>query len=211
MQEKLLKKPPPRYVYDILIATMNVTGFPKGLYTDDEMNPKFFDESPHNKIEIFQKTIEITKIVLNEQFEIKTTNICKYEYNSIVKGDEPEKTNFFLQAFYRAATTGKDQSKFITKYFEHRKKKKEETAKTDETKTEVKKTEISSKDPKKEVKTTTKEVKVETKSTQETKTTTEKPKLVRPESGVKRPEKITSETKEIKEDNTTTTKVSLIV
>jgi TRAF3-interacting protein 1 len=44
MQEKFLKKPPPRYVYDMIIATMGVTGFPKGLFTDDEMNPKFFDE-----------------------------------------------------------------------------------------------------------------------------------------------------------------------
>ena len=44
MQEKLLRKPSPRYVYDILMATMGVTGFPKGLYSDDETNPKFFDE-----------------------------------------------------------------------------------------------------------------------------------------------------------------------
>lgn len=44
MQEKFLKKPPPRYVYDMIIATMGVTNFPKGIFTDDEMNPKFFDE-----------------------------------------------------------------------------------------------------------------------------------------------------------------------
>jgi hypothetical protein len=44
MHEKLLRKPSPRYVFDILMATMAVTGFPKGLYSDDETNPKFFDE-----------------------------------------------------------------------------------------------------------------------------------------------------------------------
>jgi TRAF3-interacting protein 1 len=44
MVEKHLKKPPPRYVYDIIISTMNATGFPKGLFTDDEMNVKFFEE-----------------------------------------------------------------------------------------------------------------------------------------------------------------------
>ena len=44
MQEKLLRKPPPRYVYDILIATMGVTGYPKGLYTEEETSPKYFDE-----------------------------------------------------------------------------------------------------------------------------------------------------------------------
>ena len=44
MQEKFLKKPPPRYVYDMIMSTMAATGFPKGLFTDDETNPKFFDE-----------------------------------------------------------------------------------------------------------------------------------------------------------------------
>ena len=44
MQEKLLRKPSPRYVYDILMATMAVTGFPRGLYSEEETNPKFFDE-----------------------------------------------------------------------------------------------------------------------------------------------------------------------
>jgi TRAF3-interacting protein 1 len=50
MQEKFLKKPPPRYVYDMIIATMGVTSFPKGLFTDDEMNPKFFDEVRNRNI-----------------------------------------------------------------------------------------------------------------------------------------------------------------
>jgi TRAF3-interacting protein 1 len=44
MDDKFLKKPPPRYVYDMIMSTMAVTGFPKGLFTDDEMNPKFFNE-----------------------------------------------------------------------------------------------------------------------------------------------------------------------
>ena len=77
MTEKFLKKPPPRYVYDMLMNTMAATGFPKGLYTEEEENDKFFEASPQNKLEILQKTIDITKIVLNENFEIKTTNICK--------------------------------------------------------------------------------------------------------------------------------------
>lgn len=75
MQDKLLQKPPPKYIYDIIMNTMNVTEFPRGLFTDDEMNPKYFDESPQNKIEILQKAIDITKIVNNENFEIKPKNI----------------------------------------------------------------------------------------------------------------------------------------
>ena len=66
MAEKFLKKPPPRYIYDMIMSTMAVTGFPKGLFTEDEMNPKFFDENTQNKIDIFQKTIEITKESTNK-------------------------------------------------------------------------------------------------------------------------------------------------
>jgi hypothetical protein len=44
MQEKFLKKPPPRYVYDMIMSTMAVTGFPKGLFNPEEENSKHFDE-----------------------------------------------------------------------------------------------------------------------------------------------------------------------
>jgi TRAF3-interacting protein 1 len=43
-----------------------------------------------------------------------------------VKGEEPEKTNYFLQAFYKAAISGKDYSKFIAKYLDHRRIKNEQ-------------------------------------------------------------------------------------
>jgi TRAF3-interacting protein 1 len=79
MQEKLLQKPPPKYIYDIIINVMNVTEFPKGLFTDEELNPKHFDESPQNKIEFLQKAIDITKIVINDQVEVKPKNIRKFQ------------------------------------------------------------------------------------------------------------------------------------
>lgn len=77
MSEKLLKKPPPKYIYDIVMNTMKVTKFPNGLFTDEELDPKFFEADARNKIEILQKVIDITKIVTNENFEIKATNIRK--------------------------------------------------------------------------------------------------------------------------------------
>ena len=121
MTEKFLKKPPPKYIYDMIMNTMKATGFPKGLFTDEEMDPKFFESDPRNKIEIFQKVIDISKIVTNENFEIKCTNI--------LKGEEPDKTNYFLQMFFKAATNGKDNSKFIQKYLDHKRKKAEERKK----------------------------------------------------------------------------------
>ena len=113
MQEKYLKKPPPKFIYHIVINTMKKTGFPKGLITDDEVNDKYFDSNTNNKVEILQKVIDITQIVTGEFFEIKCIDI--------LKGENPEKTNHFLQLFYAAATNGKDNSKFIEKYLKLKK------------------------------------------------------------------------------------------
>jgi TRAF3-interacting protein 1 len=115
MTEKLLKKPPPKYIYDIILNTMKKTSFPNGLLTDQEMDHKYFEADPRNKLAILQKVIDITKIVMNDNFEIKTTNI--------LKGDQPEKTNYFLQMFYKAATNGKDNTPLIQKYLENQTKK----------------------------------------------------------------------------------------
>ena len=124
MTEKLLKKPPPKYIYDIILNTMKKTGFPKGLYTAEEQDHKYFESDAHHKLEILQKAIDITKIVMNENFEIKCTNI--------LKGEQPDKTNYFLQMFYKAATNGKDNTPLIEKYLEKKnkkeQKKKEENA-----------------------------------------------------------------------------------
>ena len=115
MSEKLLKKPPPKYIYDIILNTMAKTGFPKGLYTPEEEEHKYFESDAHHKLDILQKAIDITKIVKNENFDIKCTNI--------LKGEQPEKTNYFLQMFYKAATNGKDNSALIQKYLEKKNKK----------------------------------------------------------------------------------------
>ena len=115
MTEKLLKKPPPKYIYDIILNTMKKTNFPKGLLTDQEMDHKYFEADPHHKLAILQKVIDITRIVMNENFDIKTTNI--------LKGEQPDKTNYFLQMFYKAATNGKDNTPLIEKYLENQTKK----------------------------------------------------------------------------------------
>ena len=143
MHEKLLKKPPPKYIYDIVMNTMKKTGFPKGLFTSQEEDVKFFESDARHKLEILQKVIDITKIVTNENFEIKCSNI--------LKGEEPNKTNYFLQKFYEAATNGNDNSKFIQKYLAHKNKKKDDTQKTDknEKKESTKKVEKNEKKEKK--------------------------------------------------------------
>lgn len=34
--EKYLKRPSPKYIFHLVINTMNKTGFPEGLFTDEE-------------------------------------------------------------------------------------------------------------------------------------------------------------------------------
>ena len=103
---------------------MSKTGFPKGLFTSEEEDQKYFESDAHHKLDILQKDIDITKIVMNENFDIKCTNI--------LKGEQPEKTNNFLQLFYKAATNGKDNSSLIQKYLEKKKKNKKEDKKNPE-------------------------------------------------------------------------------
>jgi len=43
MNEKFLKRPPPRYVFDMIVNTMKVTNFPVGLYSDQELDVKHFE------------------------------------------------------------------------------------------------------------------------------------------------------------------------
>lgn len=43
MSDKLLKKPPPRYVFDIIVNTMKATNFNQGLYSDTELDSKHFE------------------------------------------------------------------------------------------------------------------------------------------------------------------------
>lgn len=128
MSEKNLKKPPPRYIFEIIVNTMKVTGFPKGLYTDQELDVKFFEEDKKNRLDFLQKAIDITKIVNGETMDVKSKNMRKL-FIMIVTGDEPDKTNKFLQMFHKAATSGKDFPKYVKKYLDHLKKKEGEGGK----------------------------------------------------------------------------------
>jgi hypothetical protein len=161
-----------------------------------------------------------------------------------------------MQSFYKAATSGKDFSKFIAKYLEHKKKKKEEAQKEEPSKesqnqvhernakrpTIIQKEGQSAQVAMQEAQAPAKfEKQITITNTNTTSTSNqpdnktaknpantgtnansnantnalttntsagvlsnkqqnEKPKLVRPESAMKRPEKINSEIKEVKED-----------
>ncbi|XP_063069551.1 TRAF3-interacting protein 1 isoform X2 [Engraulis encrasicolus] len=89
LTEKLLNKPPFRYLHDILSEVIRTTGFLKGLYTDAEMKSDNVKEKD-SKIQFLQKAIDVVMLVSGESVSAKPPRI--------VAGHEPERTNELLQA-----------------------------------------------------------------------------------------------------------------
>ena len=57
------------------------------------------------KINFLVKLIQLTELVVGDELDVKPTKI--------VAGHEPEKTNAFLQAMFRAATAGIDTTPHV--------------------------------------------------------------------------------------------------
>ena len=104
MTQKLLCKPPFRYLHDIFTATQGATGYGEGLYAGPELDAKAITEKDA-KVNFLVKLIQLTECVTGEQIDVKPTKI--------VAGHEPEKTNAFLQAMFRAATAGIDTAPHV--------------------------------------------------------------------------------------------------
>ncbi|XP_069839217.1 TRAF3-interacting protein 1 [Dendropsophus ebraccatus] len=89
LTEKLLGKPPFRYLHDILSEVIRTTGFLKGLYTESELRSDNVKDKDA-KISFLQKAIDVVTLVSGEPLAVKPARI--------VAGHEPDKTNEFLQA-----------------------------------------------------------------------------------------------------------------
>ncbi|XP_021502564.1 TRAF3-interacting protein 1 isoform X1 [Meriones unguiculatus] len=88
LTEKLLNKPPFRYLHDIITEVIRITGFMKGLYTDVEMKSDNVKDKDA-KISFLQKAIDVVIMVSGEPLAAKPARI--------VAGHEPERTNELLQ------------------------------------------------------------------------------------------------------------------
>ncbi|XP_017547094.2 TRAF3-interacting protein 1 isoform X2 [Pygocentrus nattereri] len=89
LTEKLLSKPPFRYLHDIFSEVIRTTGFMKGLYGEAEMKSDNVKDKD-SKIAFLQKAIDVVMLVSGEPLSAKPARI--------VAGHEPEKTNELLQA-----------------------------------------------------------------------------------------------------------------
>ncbi|KAI4878699.1 hypothetical protein NFI96_013474 [Prochilodus magdalenae] len=89
LTEKLLSKPPFRYLHDIFSEVIRTTGFMKGLYGEAEMKSDNVKDKD-SKIAFLQKAIDVVMLVSGEPLSAKPARI--------VAGHEPERTNELLQA-----------------------------------------------------------------------------------------------------------------
>jgi len=87
MTEKLLGKPPFRYLHDIYTATMGKTGWGQGLFTGDELNSKSFEDK-ESKLGFLVKIITLTEMMLGEKMDLKPS--------MVLAGQQPDRTNLWL-------------------------------------------------------------------------------------------------------------------
>jgi TRAF3-interacting protein 1 len=95
MTQKLLEKPPFRFLHDVIMATIAATGYGQGLFSEEECDSANIADK-NAKIAFLEKVIGQVSTTIGEPLNCKP--------GKIVAGQEPESTNHFLQALCRAAT-----------------------------------------------------------------------------------------------------------
>lgn len=95
MADKLLGKPPFRFLHDTICEIIRSTGFATGLYSEEEMDSSTIDDK-EKKMNFLQKAITLVGLHLNTIVEAKPAKI--------VAGHEPQSTNRFLQLLALCAT-----------------------------------------------------------------------------------------------------------
>ena len=107
MTQKLLTKPPFRYLHDIFTATMEATNFGQGLYNEGELDAKAITDKD-GKMNFLSKLITLVELCIGEEIDVKPAKI--------VAGHEPEKTNLLLQCLFKAATTiGENSGPYVAR------------------------------------------------------------------------------------------------
>ncbi|KAK5648328.1 hypothetical protein RI129_003220 [Pyrocoelia pectoralis] len=131
LTEKLLRKPPFRFLHDIVTNVVRETGFLKGLYSERELVSENVKEKD-DKIAFLNKVIEATKTITGMDLGVRPSKV--------IAGFEPRETNLFLQAIGSALERKLDSSEYISQLTAQKQiPKKHETAKESEKKPKISK------------------------------------------------------------------------
>lgn len=96
LTENLLRKPPFRFLHDVICEIQRNTGFASALYTEFELNSSNVKDKD-SKVNFLNKIIDTVAEVTGRPKAAKSLKV--------VAGLEPENTNAFLQQLAEAATT----------------------------------------------------------------------------------------------------------
>ena len=99
LTEKLLSKPPFRFLFDIVVEVTKVTGFAEGLYSADELDPANIGDK-NQKLSFLEKIIKLVGVQLNTMVAAKPMRI--------IGGFDAQDTNNFLQLLAVAARHAPD-------------------------------------------------------------------------------------------------------
>ncbi|KAJ0173590.1 hypothetical protein K1T71_010739 [Dendrolimus kikuchii] len=88
LSEKLLKKPPFRFLHDIITTVLKTTSFFDGLFDENELISDNVKDR-ESKIVFLNKVISVLSLTTGKTLSVKSSKI--------VAGQEPEKTNELLQ------------------------------------------------------------------------------------------------------------------
>eukprot|EP00162_Nutomonas_longa_P012561 comp21147_c0_seq1/m.44801 comp21147_c0_seq1/g.44801 ORF comp21147_c0_seq1/g.44801 comp21147_c0_seq1/m.44801 type:complete len:541 (+) comp21147_c0_seq1:27-1649(+) len=94
LTEKLLARPPFKYLMDIILAVQKATGFAEGLYDQSEIEGA--EKDRETKVAFLKKAIVCVQLTSGENVHVNPLKI--------VAGQEPDQTNIFLQQLAQAAT-----------------------------------------------------------------------------------------------------------
>ena len=94
LSEKLLSKPPFRFLFDIVLEVIKVSGFASTLYTPEETDSANVTEKAQ-KLSFLEKIIRLVGVQLNTMIEAKPLRI--------IGGYDHQNTNNFLQLLSIAA------------------------------------------------------------------------------------------------------------
>ncbi|XP_058813306.1 TRAF3-interacting protein 1 [Topomyia yanbarensis] len=107
LTDKLLKKPPFRFLHDVINVVIKETNFLKDLYTPEELNSDNVKDR-EAKVAYLQKLIDVTKAVTGKELKVRPSKV--------IAGLEPERTNELLQAIGFALDKKLDSTSVVQSY-----------------------------------------------------------------------------------------------
>lgn len=106
LTDKLLQRPPFKYLHDIITEVMKTTGYFKGLFTADELDHSKITNK-EQKVAFLQKVIDVVIMASGESLKVRPSKV--------VSGHEAERTNELLQTLSLLITNKVDCSDAVQK------------------------------------------------------------------------------------------------